>query len=106
MSVEILEDINQKMRVMSPEKLKSFRLDEDLGGSSVLHRELLQSLFRDDGGIVLQGLQDYPEHFVPAVLQKVQYWEKEWQRWRGRWNCLISDQENKPKNKSKKRSHK
>ncbi|KAL0570127.1 hypothetical protein V5O48_011832 [Marasmius crinis-equi] len=87
-TIAILEPINNKISLLSPEEKSGFKLKPNLGGSAkAIHHRVVKKIYgREAGGEVIQAMQDAPAFAIPVVLARLKQKEEEWKRGQREWH--------------------
>ncbi|ESK96394.1 histone deacetylase sin3 component [Moniliophthora roreri MCA 2997] len=87
-TIAVLEPINNKISMLSPEERGPFKLKPNLGGASkAIHQRVIKKIYgREAGAEVWQTMQETPAFAIPVVLQRLKQKEEEWKRGQREWH--------------------
>ena len=95
-AIRIFESLQKKMNRMSPEERAKFRLDDTLGGNSViLIQRAVRRIYGDKAPEIIEGLKKNPAVCVPLVLRRLKSKEEEWREAQKQFNKIWREQNEK-----------
>lgn len=78
-ALKVFEFVQKKIMRMSQEECSKFHLDDSLGGSSeVLYRKVVERIYGDKAGDIIEGLKKNPVLSVPIVIRRLKQKQEEW----------------------------
>jgi paired amphipathic helix protein Sin3a len=93
-TLRALEVAQKKMSRMTPEELKTFHLDEYLGGrSEVIHQKAIRLVYGEEmGPKIIDGMRNAPQIAIPLVLRRLKDKDREWRIAQKGFNQLWREQ--------------
>jgi paired amphipathic helix protein Sin3a len=87
-TIAMLEPINNKIALLTPEERGNFKLKPNLGGSAKsIHQRVIKKIYGREAGLeVIQAMQDSPALAIPVVQARLKQKEEEWKRAQREWN--------------------
>lgn len=95
-AIRVFESVQKKMNRMNPEERIKFRLDDTLGGSSViLIQRAIRRIYGDKAPEIIEGLKKNPAVAVPLVYKRLKSKEEEWREAQKQFNKIWREQNEK-----------
>ncbi|KAH9526139.1 Paired amphipathic helix protein Sin3a [Dermatophagoides farinae] len=95
-TIRVLESVQRKMEIMSPEEKSNFKLDDTLGGSShVIHINSIRRIYGENSVNVIEGIKNSPANVIPLVLRRLISKDEEWRDAQKQFNRNWREQNEK-----------
>jgi paired amphipathic helix protein Sin3a len=96
-TIAVLEPLQQRIDVLTPDERHVFKLKRDLGGPApaIYERTVKRVYGREAGAEIYQALQDCPSVAVPVVLRRLRDKDAEWRRLQREWARAWRDADHK-----------
>ena len=95
-AIRTFEALQKKLNRMTPEERNKFKLDDTLGGSSVvIIQRAIKRIYGDKAAEIVEGLKKSPAVAVPLVYRRLRAKEEEWRDAQKQFNKIWREQNEK-----------
>lgn len=95
-AIRVFEALQKKLNRMTPEERSKYKLDDTLGGSSVvIIQRAIKRIYGDKAPEIVEGLKKSPAVAVPLVYRRLRAKEEEWREAQKQFNKIWRDQNEK-----------
>ena len=95
-AIRVFEALQKKLNRMTPEERGKYKLDDTLGGSSVvIIQRAIKRIYGDKAPEIVDGLKKSPAVAVPLVYRRLKSKEEEWREAQKQFNKIWREQNEK-----------
>lgn len=95
-AIRVFEALQKKLNRMTPEERNKYKLDDTLGGSSVvIIQRAIKRIYGDKAPEIVEGLKKSPAVAVPLVYRRLKSKEEEWREAQKQFNKIWREQNEK-----------